>query len=89
MSTRMRVEPSLHWHEAFGVSERHRRLARKWPWAWCCMECDDARGAAKTQPEAQRAADEHELKVHGGASQTSLAGPAQGQTPPIEGDRVT
>jgi hypothetical protein len=84
-----KVRESLLWHEAFGASKRHQRQARKWPWAWWCTECDDAYGAAKTQPEAQCAADEHELKVHGDASQTSLVDPAQGQTSPSKGDQVT
>jgi hypothetical protein len=89
MSARTRVEPSLTPLRAILTSERHRRQARKWPWAWWCTECDDAYGAAKTQHEAQQAADEHELSAHDAASPTSLADPAQGQTPPIEGDHVT
>ena len=89
MSVRMRVEPSLSSLQAILTSGRHRRQARKWPWSWWCTECDDSYGAAKTQAEAQHAADEHELKAHGGASQTSLADPAQGRTPPTEGDRMT
>jgi hypothetical protein len=62
---RTRVEPSLHWHQAFGVSGRMRRYAKKWPWAWWCTECDDAYGARRTEPDAQAAADEHERAVHG------------------------
>lgn len=89
MNGRMRVEPSLSPLQAILTSGRHRRQAKKWPWAWWCTECDDAYGAAKTQPEAQKAADEHELEAHGDASQISLADQAQGQTSPSEGDQVT
>lgn len=87
MSARMRVEPSLSPLQAILASDRHRRQAKKWPWAWWCTECDDVYGAAKTQPEAQDAADQHELKAHG--SETSLADPAQGQISPSKGDQVT
>lgn len=89
MSARMRVAPSLNPLQAILTSGRHRREAKKWPWAWWCTECDDAYGAAKTEPEAQRAADEHELKAHSGTAQTSLASSAQGQTSPSKGDQVT
>ena len=60
-----KVRESLLWHEAFGVSKRHQRQARKWPWAWYCTVCDDAYGAQRTREEAQAAADEHDRTVHG------------------------
>jgi hypothetical protein len=87
MSARLtKVAPSLTPLQAILTSERHRRQARKWPWAWWCTACDDAYGAGRTESEAQAAADKHERALHG--SQISATYLSR-QTPPTEGDQVT
>lgn len=45
-------------------SERLKRFARKWPWAWWCTACTGVNGAAKTEPEAAAKATTHEKAVH-------------------------
>lgn len=85
----MRVEPSLHWAEAFLTSERHRRLARKWPWSWRCTACDDAYGAAKTEEQAQEAADGHALNAHAVPTNSPSVPRPGRQTSPSKGDQVT
>ncbi|MFJ6316035.1 hypothetical protein ACIQJW_08140 [Streptomyces californicus] len=55
----VRVAPALRPLEHLLVSGRHRRAARRWPWAWWCTTCDTAYGAAKTEAEATAAADAH------------------------------
>jgi hypothetical protein len=59
-----RVAPSLRPLEHLLVSKRHARQASKWPWAWWCTACTDGYGAAKTEPDARRAADAHTALRH-------------------------